>query len=68
MSLISPTKATGKAVYGLAANQGHKHFHRPQSNPVNYFFLKKKKNLNYVNNHPFYHNLKALSTSLPRPL
>ena len=39
MSPISPTKATGKAVYGLAANQGHKHFHRPQSNPVNYFCL-----------------------------
>lgn len=29
-----PTKATGKGVYGLAANQGHKHFNRSQSDPV----------------------------------
>lgn len=34
-----PTKATGKGVYGLAANKGHKHFNRPQSDPVNYFFF-----------------------------
>ena len=30
-----PTKAIGKGVYGLAANQGHKHFNRSQSDPIN---------------------------------
>lgn len=62
-----PHKATGKGVYGLAADQDHKGFNGSQSDLVKWRCRCCFSLLNGVNNHIFY-NFKTLGTSVPGTL